>query len=359
LTVLEESFSALLRRTGDAERQLLEQRVETQVNIQRQIIEANVQRDRQHLAIVNFVVTRFESGYYIHTKTGYAWIKVEPLFGLGGKSFDVAIYNNQSKVMILVECKSGLSDARREIKEILEKTQNAYDSKESLSEMVGDDIASLEFAVCVKAGLAPAARTAVLAVGAPVCIWEADIFGPSLFVDLHGQDSTTEISLGRLHHDEKLRRNLLEGIKEAKAGRQIAFLPSSHMCTILEEVTPFLRLKLERTQNQGGEFSLEDIENLTKLEISLQNFDAKERKVLAEKILISGINADIFIDLTEEQTDLSLKKLKLASQVKSGRQFNKDCHEKYVRHSARETVLQKVIAELNNKLPRLEKFAST
>ena len=344
---------------GDVERQLLEQRMETQVGVQREVIEENVRSDKQHLAIVNFVVTRFEPGSHIHMETGYAWIRVEPLYGLGGRSFDLAIYNNQSKIMILVECKSGLSDAHREIKEIQEKIQNANDSREILSEMVGDDIAFLEFAVCVKAGLAPAARTAVLAVGAPVCVWEADIFGPSLFVDLHGQDSASEIELGRLHHDEKLRKNLLDGIKEAKAGRLIGFLPSSHMCSILEEVTPFLRLKLGGSQDEGGEFSLEDIETLTRLEISLQIFDAKERKMLAEKILISGINAGIFADLTEEQTDLSLKKLKLTCQAKSGRQFNKDCHEKYVRHNARETVLQKVISEMNNTQPGLEKFAST
>jgi hypothetical protein len=259
--------------------------------------------------------------------------------------------------MILVECKSGLSDAKREIKELQEKIHVATDNRKLLSELVGDDIDILEFAICLKAGLAPSARAAVRSQDVPCSIWMADVFGPLLVLDNPEQSPVTEISLRHLHREETLRRRLLQGIKETSSTRVITFLPSSHMCSILEEIVTLLRLELDKNQNAEGEFTLRDVETLMKREISVRNFDERERKALAEKILTSGLSAGIFVDLSEDQSDPSLKKLRLFSQARSSRQFVKDCHDKYVRHKAKQNTLKKLLAETDNKQPGLERFS--
>jgi len=357
MTQLEAPYQVLLRTLGKTEKGLLEKRLETEELISRQIIETNIRSDKEHLTIVNFVVSRFIGGSHVNAETGYAWVRVEPLFGIPVKRFDIAIYNNQSKVMVLVECKSGLSDPNREIQEIQEKIQGAVDNRALLSEMVGDDIVITEFALCLKAGLIPAAKAAISSSSVPCCIWGADIFAPTLFLDQQGQDMKTEIRSGRSHHEEKLRKMLLEGIRDSGSARVITFLPTSHMCSILEEIVPLLRLELDRVQSEVGEFNVTDIETLTKREISLQNFSDDERKLLTERILKTGVEAGIFIDLTPDLSDLWHKKLKLASQAKSTRHVVKDCHEKYVRHNSKEMALRKLLAETDNKQPGLEKYA--
>ncbi len=118
---LEDSYKTFLRKLGTTEKNQLEERIAREESIETQIIEQNIRTDKEHLTIVNFCTNRFSPGSRINTKTRYVWVRVEPLYGAGFKNFDIAIYNRDPRIMILVECKSGLSDTNREINELVEK----------------------------------------------------------------------------------------------------------------------------------------------------------------------------------------------------------------------------------------------
>jgi len=356
MTEIEDSYQTLLRRLGKTEGDRLDERVREQESVEIQVIEKNVQSDKEHLTIVNFCINRFSPGSRINVETGFVWVRAEPLYRLGIKNFDIAVFNYRTATLILVECKSGLSDANREVKEIEEKIQLAIVNKTLLSEVVGEKIGFVEFALCVKAGLVPAAKGAILSKKAAICLWSADIFGSIIFLDKLGENSNAEISAGRLHRDEKLRKLLLDSVKEDGSSRIVTFLPSSHMCSILEEIVPQLRLEFNNTNNQSEEFGLNLMHTLIKREISLHNFEDQERYELAKKAVVSGIRAGIFVDMSKDQTDLRLKKLKLASQTQSARQLAKDCHMKYVQYKARENTLKRILAENANKQPSLDKY---
>ena len=132
--------------------------------------------------------------------------------------------------------------------------------------MVGEEIALVEFTLCVKAGEAPAAKPLIKSRNIPCCLWSADIFGDILVLEKLTDDSPGEISAGRLHHDNNLRGFLLNGSYEKSALRSITFLPSSHMSTILEEVIPQLKIELDR--NSRDEFDLRDMRTLMTRELS-------------------------------------------------------------------------------------------
>ena len=353
---LDTSYQSFLRQASKAERDNFDQALEKETRIEKEILEQNIRSDKEHLTIVNFCVNRFSPGAYLNSKTGYVWVRLEPLYSLNVKNFDIAIYNRRSKVMILVECKSGLYDANREIAEIGEKTRVANTNLGILSTMIGDSIRSLECALCVKAGLVPAARSAIISSNLPCCLWSADIFGSSIYLEKLGPDTLTEIAAGRLHTEDDLRRILLGVVKEMSSTRVVTFLPSSHMCGVLEEIIPLLRLEMERTAPDQETFTLNDVKNIVKREISLQNFADSEKHSLAEKTVLSAIGSGIFIDLTPNQAQLQFKKLKLAMGPKSARQLAKDCREKYVAHHARENARRKVLATVTKRQSDLTSY---
>src|SRR6266704_1538545 len=101
------SYQSFLAQASKNEKDNFEQTLLRQTGIERQVLEQNIKNDKEHLTIVNFCVNRFSPGAYLNSKTGYAWVRIEPLYSLKIKNFDIAIYNNRSKVMILVDCKSG------------------------------------------------------------------------------------------------------------------------------------------------------------------------------------------------------------------------------------------------------------
>jgi len=346
----------LLQRLSKVEREQVEATLDTGIRIETEIIEKAIQSDKEHLTIVNFCINRFAPNSYLNIKAGYVWVRVEPLYGLGLKNFDIAIYNNITKTMVLVECKSGLREASKEVAEIEEKITIASANRNALGIMVGDEIAYLEFALCLKAGLASGAKSVMLSRNLKCCLWSADIFGSTIVLEKLKEDSVSELSSGRLHREESLRKALLEGVTEMNATRAVTFLPSSHMCSILEEVVSLLRMELDRSGDQKQEFGLVDVQNIMAREISLQNFDDPERRALAEKVALSALRAGIFDDLTPHVSALGEKKLKMISHSRSTRHLVKDCHEKYVRFHATRLAIERGVQEFRDKHRSLEGF---
>jgi hypothetical protein len=176
---VDSSYQSFVAQASKTEKDNFEQALVRETSIEKEVLEQNIRSDKEHLTIVNFCVNRFSPGAHLSSRTGYVWVRIEPLYSLKMKNFDIAIYNNRSKVMILVECKSGLHDAGREIADIGEKTRLAIANQNILSTMIGDNIGSLEFVLCVKAGLVPAAKSAIISSNPSCCLGLQTSLGPA------------------------------------------------------------------------------------------------------------------------------------------------------------------------------------
>ncbi len=351
---VESEYQSILLRLGRREKSDLEGKLAEQIDAEKDIIEQNIHRDKQHLAIVNFCADKFGVGSRLSTRTGYVWVRVEPLYGLGIKTFDIAIYNRGSRALILVECKSALREARRELDDLKSKIEVTVAKKTELGNVVGDDISLLEFAFCLKAGDAPLAKPIIASQGIPCCLWSADIFGETLVLEKLKDDSSSEIAAGRLHHDDQLREQLMKGSHDKRSLRTVTFLPSSHMANILEELIPQLRTEL--SNSQSDEFGLRDIKNLLARELSLQNFDAEEQLTLANKALNSALEAGVVVDKAKGVEVPYEKRFRLASQTQVHRRLIEDCHEKYVEYHAKENALRRVVREYRERHPDIREY---
>jgi len=293
----------------DEDKKVLDQIFQEQINVQKEIIQGNIRSDKEHLLLVNFCIDPFKYKSFLHNETGYLFLRVEPFYRLGLKDFDVAIYNAQSKALILVECKSSVYDGQKEVDDVIKKIAVANENHKLLEEIVGDEIQLKEFSICSKAGNVPKLKPAIISKNAPICLWSADIFAEILSLEKLGEDTSAEISSGRLHGHGQLRQLLLKGVKSAHGPtRLVAFLPSSHLCTVLEEVCPILHLNLVKNNKETFRFS--DIQNLLEKEKALWNFSQEELWYFANNLLNEGLRIEVFQDLTPNVTGISEKEFK-------------------------------------------------
>lgn len=335
----------------DADKQVLDQIFREQMTVQREIIQENIRSDKEHLMLVNFCIDPFKYKAFLHNETSYLFIRVEPFYRLGLKDFDIAIYNAESKVLILVECKSSIYDGQKEVNDLIKTIGVANNNHELLEEMVGDEVLVKEFSICSKAGFMPRLRPAIISKNAPICLWSADIFGEILSLEKLGEHTTAEISSGRLHRDDQLRQLLLKGVKSAYGPtRLVAFLPSSHPCTILEEVCTVLHLNLEKSDKERFRFS--DMQNLLEKEKSLWNFSQEELWNFANKLFNEGLKIGVFRDLTDDVTKLPDKEFELGIPHGSTRSVIKRVNRHYMDFHATQKAEDKAVTEFKARIAK-------
>jgi hypothetical protein len=328
----------------DADKQILDQIFREQVSIQKEIIQENIRADKEHLILVNFCIDPFKYKAFLHNETGYLFVRVEPFYRLGLKDFDIAIYNAQSKVLILVECKSSVYDGQKEVDDLIETIAVANDNHELLEEIVGDEILLKEFSICSMAGYVPRLRPTIISKNAPICLWSADIFTEILSLEKLGEDTSAEISSGKLHRDDQLRQLLLKGVKSAYGPTRLAaFLPSSHPCTILEEVCTVLHLNLEKSEKEKFRFS--DVQNLLEKEKSLWNFSQEELWNFANKLFHEGLKIGVFQDLTLGVSKLLDKEFELGISHGSTRSVINGVNRHYMDFHATQKAEDKAVNE--------------
>jgi len=237
------NFKAYRESLSEPERQKLDHILKLEFSVQSDIIDQNVKRDREHLRLVNFCVDPFRYMGSLHKETEYLFIRVEPLYNLAIKNFDCAIFNPSQKVLILVECKSSVSDPDGEVESVNQAILEVGSHKNELEDIVGDTINIIENVICTNAAYSSKVKSPILKRDLPVCLWSADQASGMLLLEKQSEDTSAEISRGRLHHDSKLTRLLLAGVKSGGPVRSVSFLPSSHPCTILEEILPMLNVE--------------------------------------------------------------------------------------------------------------------
>lgn len=324
-----------------------------QIEIKKEIIETNIRNDRAHLTIVNFCINPFYSGGSISTKTGYLFIRVEPLYTLQIKNFDIAIYSKKSKNLILVECKSSIFDAKKDVEDILEKIKAADDNHDLLENVVGDKITNKEYVLCSSSSEIHKIKPVVVSKNTPICLWSADIFKKKLFLEKVGVDTTSEIKSGRLHRDALIRDLLIGRTTVVGSVPTVVFLPSSHMCTILMEVCFRLRLHMEREGIEWAHFS--DVQKVIMKECTLANFSSDEIISLTRKVVEQAQKIKVFTDRKPTMADITQKEFDVLKRKSLG-WIIKAVRQEYIRLKAREKAGEKAVEEFLKGRPPIEKF---
>ena len=76
---------------------------------------------------------------------------VEPLYILGIKNFDLAIFRNQNRSLLLVECKHSISDCRELIIDVVQNISETEKHHIDLEKLLGSSITQVEYVLCVPA----------------------------------------------------------------------------------------------------------------------------------------------------------------------------------------------------------------
>ena len=105
-----------------------------------EIIKKEIEIDHKHLEIVNFCANLFKPFTMLYRETEYKLLLYEPLSELDIRNFDIAIYNTNSNVLILVECKSSYSDHKDKVDDIREEIKIMNENLAKLEDAIGDDI---------------------------------------------------------------------------------------------------------------------------------------------------------------------------------------------------------------------------
>lgn len=319
---------------GEAKRKL-DELYDKRFKINQEVVRTNISTDRNRLTIVNSCINPFKYKSYVSGKTGYLFIRVEPLYNLGVKNFDVALFNNENKGLILVECKSSIFDAKKLVRDILKKVKVAEDNREKLENMIGDDISFAEYVLSSSPSETRNLKQAIIPEDAPICLWAYDIFTKKLFLEKIKENTSAEIRARRLHRDSSLRRLLLNGVQSVTGSTpMITFLPSSHSCTILTEIGSLLHFYMEK--NRKDRFYFADIQTLLEREKSLLNFDPEEIADLARSVIDWGLEVEIFADKSPTMEDITQKKFELDVSRTRPRTVVRGIRHKYLRHKSME-----------------------
>jgi hypothetical protein len=284
-------FDTLRSRLGSSERNVLDRFLAEEKTHIAKAVKNETTIDSQHIDIVNHCAYAFtESGPA--KQSGFHFIRVEPLFShLEAPRFDLALYNPEEKTSILVECKSGISNPKDTLEQIDSAEIFADAKKTELEEEIGSSLTRLEYVLCAPAHEVDGVLNILRKNKLPLIVWSLDKFRNTLKLHRKSDDTSAEIRRIGLHQNEVLRRMLFDTVEST--GRVIHFLPSSHMCRLLQEVIMKMQSDVfGRQASSDRVFTLSDIK--TALLRELLNFDASEVSGLAQQITTSGLNCGVF-----------------------------------------------------------------
>jgi hypothetical protein len=298
-------------------------------------------KDKNHLDWVNLCANMFVPGSTIARETDYNLILVDPLYTLNVKNFDLAILRIENASLILVDCKHSVSDPDSLIEEINGAVKATFKNKSLLEKIIGNRIADMEFVVVVPALDAPQIHQIAVEKNYPICVWGLDFWKNEL--RLMGVDTETEreILSGRAHKDKKLNRLLFNGIKSNKGViRPITIMPSSHMCTILVQISEIMSLGL-RTTPMHTDFSYSDAYNVLRKEMGkITSLTDEECTSLCERTIATAVRKGIFHDLTEDTQELNRKVFQFTAKPRA---IARNTENNYVQKNARKLAEKNVV----------------
>ena len=356
-------FERFRSNLSTKQEELLDQVLEEETKQKQREITSHMERDQKHLELVNFCANFFQSGQPIPEKTGYYFTLVEPLYSLGVKNFDLGIFRLENASLILVECKSSVSDFKGLMSDIEKAIETANEKKSDLEALLGNQIATpIEFALCLPAIIANDAYQETVKNGLPLCIWAASQFDRKLKHFNNQQPATDEINAGRLHRDGNLNSLLSRSVEcKSRAIRPIAILPSSHMRTLLVHVSESLYVEM-KLKKRNVDFVYSDIYTIIEKELrNMTSLSSNDFSRITENIFEVALRKGIFEDLTEDVPELKRKTFQLSGRKTNAEIVRRNTEGTYVKHNAKEKALSSAIEQfrIKTKTPDISSFGDS
>jgi len=290
------SFESFRDSLKDEDQQLLSAIFREENNKKQNLIREEIESDRRHLEIINFCSNLFTPGLELDSLTGYRLMLIEPLCSIGIRNFDLGVFNDKSRCLLLVECKHSISRIKPEIVELSKAIEETNGRKIELEDILGGSINYIEYVLCIPAMEVSEVLREVSTQSIPLCVWGFDLMKRELRLFCETSDSEHEIKSGRMHRDGNLSRILFRGITSKTLVRSIPIIPSSHMCTLLIHVTAHLYLErvIQGTENI---FSYPDVYNLILNQFERHTYIPEEYlKGLTTRIIETALRKDIMED---------------------------------------------------------------
>ena len=284
-------FDDLKKSLSSTDRAVLDRFLKEEESQIEKTVQNEITTDKEHVDIVNRVAYAFtESGPA--KETGFHFIRVEPFYSEeGSPRFDLVIHNPKLKITVLVECKSSVSSPRESLDRMKIAGSYARENQAELEHEIGDSVQWLEFAICAPAHTAKSVLEEVQKSDRTIIVWSLDVFDDTLQLLKPSENIPDDIAKGRMHRSDALRKKLFDGVESP--GSFIHFLPSSHMCRLLQTTINSLQndVFLGRSGSERT-FTLADVHGVLRRE--LLNFETGEVERLSKRIVESGIDYKIF-----------------------------------------------------------------
>jgi hypothetical protein len=320
------NFNDLQKRLRPEDKDKLNRICQELLPVKTANIEREIDNDNNHLALVNFCAKLFQPQIGLSLKTGYTLISYDPLYGLHIKNFDMAILKpisgserndvglvntggDSKGILILVDCKSSISDPKGEIKDFLEKINETMKSKALLEERLGCRINAFEFVICTTTLDALKISEVVFQQNIPIIIWAVDLFKGEIQLIHSNEGHDAALRAGRTHRDESLSRNLETPFKARMKNLPIApMVPSSHPCILLTHVVCDLIHILETTgKSYRSRFGISDVLHVLQDAFRATTLTDEEKFNKADEIIGLGLRKEIFEDVTPQIRDIREK----------------------------------------------------
>jgi len=284
------------------------------------IIKSEIDIDRKHIEMVNYCTNLFLPHTILFEATGYSLMLYEPLINMNIPNFDIAVYNKDEKILILIECKSSLSNPKKKIGDIKKSINSTQNNIDNIKTYIGDEIKYIEYVICLPITNAIELIEIVFSKDIPICIWGLDAFNNIIKIYNHKDEVHTELlNKGRCHRNNELNRLLYKGVKSSiKSSRTCPILYSSHICTILLHVTMLLITKFYHITEWDGNFDAHDILLILKDSIAKPNtLQENDYEQLTIKVIDIGKVKEIFFDSTPNIIEIENKLFRFTKKIKS------------------------------------------
>jgi hypothetical protein len=249
-------------------------------------LRSSYEREKIHVDTVNEFVQLFKRTGIGYIKTGYLFVKLEPIFNFveyeekeGKKIFDFLLFNYKSKFAILGEVKSSLTGVGKEIKSFKESRKNVLDKIDKVKEIVGD-INYIEFVFCVLSTHSFDVEQYVINNDIDnIIIWNIPhLSSKEKYIEckILGNE-TEELKKCRRHKLPEINELLTKEKTPFLTEKIFNFLPSSSLLLKLENIVPLIYLYFK-------DFTFEDIDSRLFINICY-NFSREERLKIFEQLI--------------------------------------------------------------------------
>jgi len=317
-------------------------------NDKKKLIKKEIEIDHNHLNIVNLCANPFLIHAQMNKQTGFEIRCYDPLHETNKKNWDVALYRPSSEQLILLECKSSLSNLKKIDEEIMASIKVAENNIETLEKAVSGDINDIEYTYCLPSNDGIDLGNYAFKKDLPICVWCYDAMKSEIKLFQYPEENNEDgFKNGHLHKNHTLTRHLSNGIFSTyKLSRSSSFLPSSHMYTMLIDVTINIVRKMSHFNEWDGDFEFSDVYQMINKNLAIPN-SLKNEDITTKTINLikKGIEKELYTDETNSIKDFKNKKYKIYKGIIEIENSKKIVEDNYININAKHMAENNIVNE--------------